>query len=422
MFYKKITFLFLLIISQVSFSQKNDSSILLKPDRVFDGEKMHEGWQVLIKNNSIEKVGVNIDINAYTRVIEMKGCTLLPGLIEGHSHLFLHPYNETPWNDQVLKESRTERIARAVTHARNTLMAGFTTVRDLGTEGAGYDDVGLKQSIEKGIIPGPRMLIATRAIVATGSYGPKELSYDIEAPIGAAEADGMDALIKEVRTQIGKGADVIKVYADYRWGFNREAAPTFTIDELKKMVEVASSGGRTVVAHAATVEGMRRSIVAGITTIEHGDDGTPEIFKLMKDNNVALCPTLSAGYSIAQYRGWVKGTPVPESVKKKRKSFADALQSGVTICMGGDVGVFTHGDNAREMEMMVEYGMQPMDVLRSATSVNADVFKINKTVGRINSGLLADIVVVKGDPSKNISDVRKVQMVMKNGIVYKNNF
>ena len=200
--------------------------------------------------------------------------TYCPGLIEGHSHLFLHPYNETPWNDQVLKESRAERVARATVHAKKTLLAGFTTVRDLGTEGAGYDDVGLKQAIEKGIIPGPRMLVATRAIVATGSYGPKELNNDIDAPKGAAEADGMDALIKEVRTQIGKGADVIKVYADYRWGINKESMPTFTIDELKKVVEVAASSGRIVAVHATTAEGMRRAIIAGVTTIEHGDNGT----------------------------------------------------------------------------------------------------------------------------------------------------
>ncbi len=422
MLQNKFILTFLLLSSQFCFSQQSDSTLLLKPDRVFDGEKMREGWQVLIKNNVIEKVGLNITINALTRVIEMKGCTLLPGLIEGHSHLFLHPYNETPWNDQVLKESRAERIARATVHAKNTLLSGFTTVRDLGTEGAGYDDVGLKIAIEKGIIPGPRMIIATRAIVATGSYGPKELSYDIEAPKGAAEADGVDALIKEVRTQIGKGADVIKVYADYRWGVNREAQPTFTTDELKKIVEVAAASGRQVVAHAATPEGMRRSIIAGITTIEHGDDATPEIFTLMKENNVALCPTLSAGHAIAQYRGWLKGTPEPDAIKKKRKSFADALAAGVTICMGGDVGVFAHGDNAREMEMMVEYGMPPIDVLRSATSVNADVFKINKTIGRIRTGLLADILVVTGDPSKNIEFIRNVKLVMKNGIVYRNNF
>ena len=423
MFYNKIIFLFLFLASfQLSFSQTNDSSILLKPDRVFDGENMHEGWQVLIKNNLIEKVGNNINADAKTKVIEMKGCTLLPGLIEGHSHLFLHPYNETTWNDQVLKESRAERVARATVHAENTLLAGFTTVRDLGTEGAGYDDVGLKQAIEKGIIPGPRMLVATRAIVATGSYGPKELSYDIDAPKGAAEADGIDALIKEVRTQIGKGADIIKIYADYRWGLNREIAPTFTIDELKKVVEVASSSGRMVVAHASTAEAMRRAIMAGVTTIEHGDEGTPEIFKLMKEKNVALCPTLAAGNATEQYRGWIKGTPETEKIKSKRKSFLYALQSGVIICMGGDVGVFAHGDNTREMEMMVDYGMPLINVLRSATSVNADIFKINKTVGRISVGLLADILVVQGDPSQNIHDIRNVKLVIKDGIIFKNTF
>lgn len=422
MFYRFNLLFSFLVYFQFSFSQTNDSTILLMPDRVFDGENMHEGWQVLIKNNLIEKAGPNLKVDASTKVIEMKGCTLLPGLIEGHSHLFLHPYNETPWNDQVLKESRAERVARATVHAKNTLLAGFTTTRDLGTEGAGYDDVGLKQAIEKGIISGPRMLVATRAIVATGSYGPKELSYDIDAPKGAAEADGIDGLIKEVRTQIGKGADIIKVYADYRWGLNKEAAPTFTIDELKKVVEVASSAGRPVVVHAATAEGMRRAIMAGVTTIEHGDEGTADIFKLMKEKNIALCPTLAAGNATAQYRGWIKGTPEPEGIRSKRKSFSYALQSGVTICMGGDVGVFPHGDNAREMEMMVDYGMQPINVLRSATSVNADVFKINKTVGRILPGLFADILVVLGDPSKNIHDVKNIAMVMKNGVIYKNIF
>ena len=423
MLFNKLLLLCLAFISfTFSFSQTNDGGYLLKPDRVFDGEKMHEGWQVLVKNNRIEKSGLNLNVEMDTKVIEMKGCTLLPGLIEGHSHLFLHPYNETTWNDQVLKESRAERVARATVHARNTLLAGFTTVRDLGTEGAGYDDVGLKEAIEKGIIPGPRMLVATRAIVATGSYGPKELSYDIDVLKGAAEADGLDGITKEVRIQIGKGADVIKLYADYGWGLNNDAEPTFTVDELKKAVEVAHSSGRIVVAHASTAEGMRRAIEAGVTTIEHGNNGTPEIFKLMKEKNIALCPTLAASYFSAHYKGWKIGTPEPETIKTKRKSFADALQSGVTICMGGDVGVFAHGDNAREMEMMVEYGMQPMNVLRSATSVNADVFKINKTVGRISPGLFADILVVKGNPSINIHDIRNVALVMKDGIIYKNIF
>ncbi|MDB5232495.1 MAG: amidohydrolase family protein, partial [Chitinophagaceae bacterium] len=398
---KRITLLIAcLFVALFSFSQR-DSSYLLVPSRVFDGENMHNNWQVLVTGNKIIAAGESSTINppAGTRKIEMPGTTLLPGLIEGHSHLFLHPYNEVSWNDQVLKESRAERTARAVNHAYNTLMAGFTTVRDLGTEGAMYDDAGLKRAIEKGVIPGPRMLVATRAIVATGSYGPRAESADVEYPKGAAEVGGIEELEKEVRTQISKGADVIKIYADYRWGRNNEAMPTFTVEELSRAVAVSESSGRHVVVHSSTKEGMKRSIAAGVRTIEHGDDGDAEIFRMMKEKNIALCPTLAAGESIFSYGGWKKGIDLePARVTAKKKSFADALRAGVTICMGGDVGVFTHGDNAKEMELMVEYGMKPLDVLRSATSVNADVFDLNR-LGRIQAGKLADIIMVSGDPS-----------------------
>jgi imidazolonepropionase-like amidohydrolase len=402
-------------------SQAPDSFYLLRPARVFDGEQMHDDWQVLIHGRLIEAAGPASSIKTPpgTVIIDLKGATLLPGLIEGHSHLFLHPYNEVSWNDQVLKESRAERTARAVMHARATLLAGFTTTRDLGTEGAMYDDVGLKQAIEKGVIPGPHILCATRAIVATGSYGPRELNNDIESPRGAAEADGVEGIAKEVRTQIGKGADIVKVYADYRWGPNGEAEPTFTIEELKKAVEVAGSSGRIVAVHTSTTEGMRRSIEAGVTTIEHGDGGTPELFALMKSKGIALCPTLAAGDAIAQYNGWKKGIdPEPDRIRQKRENFREALASGVKICMGGDVGVFAHGDNAREMELMAEYGMVPLDVLKSATSVNADVFGIAGKVGRVRPGLLADLLVVDGDPSVVISKVRNVKWVMKEGLIY----
>jgi imidazolonepropionase-like amidohydrolase len=401
-------------------TKSQDTAYVLQPDRVFDGEQMHEGWQVLIMHDTIAVAGDNIQTLLPTHIIVLKGCTLLPGLIEGHSHLFLHPYNETSWDDQVLKESDAERTARATVHAKNTLLAGFTTVRDLGTEGAGYSDVGLKQAIEKNIIPGPRMLVATKAIVATGSYGPK-LKDELDIPKGAAEADGEDALIKEIRTQIGKGADVVKLYADYRWGVNKEAEPTFTEEELAKAVEVATSSGRIVAVHAVTAEGMRRAIEAGVTTIEHGDYGTPELFNMMKQKGIAYCPTLAASEAIAQYKGWRKGVDKdPESVTQKHASFSAALQSGVTICMGGDVGVFAHGDNAREMELMVDYGMKPLNVLRSATSVNADVFKIADKVGRIKTGLFADIIAVKGDPSADIHNIRNIVLVMKGGIIYLN--
>ena len=416
---RKYILLFLLS-SSYFFIAAQDKYILLKPDRVFDGEQMQTGWIVLVKNNKIEQAGAMMfKLPDGTEVIDLKGMTLLPGLIEGHSHLFLHPYNETSWDDQVLKESRAERTARAVNHAKATLMAGFTTVRDLGTEGAMYDDVGLKTVIEKNIIQGPRMIVSTRAIVATGSYGPK-LSTDNESVKGAAEADGEDALIKEIRTQIGKGADFIKIYADYRWGMNKEAQPTFTFDELKKAVEVTQSSGRKLVVHAVTPEAMKRATLAGVATIEHGDKGTEEVFKLMKEKNTALCATLSAAESVLQYDGWKKGVDKePQRIADKKKSFQLAIRTGVKICMGGDVGVFAHGDNAKEMELMVEYGMKPIDVLKSATSVNADVFGYADRIGRIKKDLFADIIAVEGDPSSDIKNIRTLKLVMKDGIIYK---
>ncbi|WP_448700140.1 amidohydrolase family protein [Mucilaginibacter sp. AW1-3] len=411
----------ILFVLLTTFVRAQDTATLFKPDRVFDGQTMHPGWWVLVKGNHIEAAGEPSAIHPpqLVKVISLPGMTLLPGLIEGHSHLFLHPYNETSWNDQVLTESRAERTARAVTHAYATLMAGFTTTRDLGTEGAGYDDVGLKTAIDKGIIPGPRMLVATRAIVATGSYGPKGLVTEALIPKGAEEADGTDALTKAARTQIGNGADLVKVYADYRWGLNDTPAPTFTIDELKTVVDVAASSGRMVVAHAGTAEGMRRAVLAGIKTIEHGDGGAPEIFKLMKEKGVALTPTIAAAEATTGYKGWRKGIdPEPERIIQKHKSFTAALQSGVTICFGGDVGVFPHGDNAREMLLMVEYGMQPVDVLRSATSVNAEVFGLHN-LGNIKPGYLADLVAVKGNPIDDIKLMKQVRMVMKDGVMVK---
>lgn len=421
---KKLALLTLAIICLFNraFAQQttSDTYTLLKPDRVFDGQQIHAGWWVLVKGNRITAVGdaSSIKTPAGANIIDLKGSTLMPGMIEGHSHLFLHPYNETLWDDQVLKESRAERTARAVVHARETLKAGFTTVRDLGTEGMGYDDVGLKTAIEKGIIPGPRMLVATRAIVATGSYGPKSVN-DNTFIQGAEETDGVDGISHTVRSQIGHGADVVKIYADYGWGIDKKPEPTFTIDELKTAVEVANSSGRMVAMHSATEVGMRRAIIAGATTIEHGDGGTPELFKMMKDKGIALCPTLAATEAYAVYfSGWKGSGAEPETMRRKRAMFSAALQSGVTICMGGDVGVFPHGDNAREMVLMVDYGMKPIDVLRSATSVNATVFKL-KELGYIQPGYLADLVAVQGDPSADIKAVKKVKLVIKDGAIYR---
>jgi imidazolonepropionase-like amidohydrolase len=401
--------------------QAQSSITVFNAARVFDGERMHTDWLVAVEGSQIIYAGSESRAPEFaaSTTIDLPGQTLLPGLIEGHSHVLLHPYNETSWNDQVLKESEAERVVRAVNHVRASLLAGFTTMRDLGSEGAGYADIGIRDSINKGIIPGPRLLVAGRALVATGSYGPKGFHEGVDVPLGAETADGHDDLSRAVREQIGRGVDFIKVYADYRWGARGTAAPTFTQRELELIVEITKSSGRPVVAHAATAEGMRRAILAGVETIEHGDNATEETYKLMRERNVALCPTLAAGDAISQYVGWNKGVdPEPERIANKRKSFQAALDAGVTICFGGDVGVYPHGDNVRELEMMVDYGMKNIDVLKSATSINASLFHIDDKVGRLREGLLADIIAVEGDPGEDISALREVRLVMKGGVRY----
>jgi imidazolonepropionase-like amidohydrolase len=389
-------------------AQKPAQSVvyLLKPAQIFDGEaaQVHTGWVAIVRDDRIESVGpaATVKVPAEAKTIDLSGTTLMPGLIEAHSHVLLHPYNETSWNDQNAHESLALRVARATVHLQRTLMAGYTTIRDLGTEGAAYSDVGLKQAVEQGIISGPRMLVVTRAIVATGSYGPKGFAAEWTVPQGAEEASGND-VIRVVRDQIGHGADWIKIYADYRWGLNGQAAPTFSEEEIRLIVETAKSTGRAVAAHASTAEGMRRAAMGGVETIEHGDNGTAEVFRLMKEKGVSYIPTLSVG----------------ANNQRKKAVFKLAMDAGVTIGSGSDVGVFPHGDEAREVELLGAAGMSNIDALKAATSVDAKILHMDDKIGRVKEGLLADLIAVDGDPSKDLSRLHSVKFVMKNGTIYK---
>jgi imidazolonepropionase-like amidohydrolase len=408
-----ITLLFALVLAVPALAQP----ILLRPARVFDGVngQPHEGWSVLVDGDRIAAAGPNLTAPAGTRVVDLPGATLMPGLIEGHSHLFLHPYNETLWDDQVLHEPLALRTARAVVQAERTLDAGFTTERDLGTEGAGFADVGLKQAIDQRIVPGPRLLVSTRAIVARGAYGPKGFEPGVPIPQGAQEVAGPEETVRAVRDQVAGGADIVKFYADYHWGKSEPSRPTLSQAELNAGVAAAHDAGRLVAVHATTAEGMRRAVLAGADTIEHGYGGTAEIFKMMHDRGVALCPTIAASEAYARYfQHWDGREPAPESVQENRRSFQLAMKAGVPICMGGDVGVYTHGQNWLEMDAMQRAGMSSPEVLISATSRNAHIFRLSDR-GQVKPALLADLIAVDGDPTKDISAVRSVRFVMKGG-------
>ncbi|MBS0472254.1 MAG: amidohydrolase family protein [Proteobacteria bacterium] len=399
-------------------------SLALHPARIWSaGDGVREGLSLRIEGAHIAQVAPRAELGAAEDEIDLPGCTLLPGLMDLHSHLFLYPYDQTPWDDQVLKEAEAYRTVRAVNHARATLAAGFTTLRDLGTEGAGYADVALKRAINEGLTPGPRLFVAARAIVATGSYGPARKNFrpDCCFPQGAEEASGIDEIVRAVRHQAAHGADWIKLYADYRAGPNGETVPTFTIDEMRAATDVAHALGRPVAVHATSDEAMRRAILAGVDTIEHGYGGSPATFELMKLKGIAFLPTLMAVESISRYRGdYVPGGTPSARMAEAARAFGFARAAGTTIGLGSDVGVFAHGTNLDELKAMVRLGMSAEEALTAATAVNAAILRRANDLGRVREGFLADLVAVQGDPLNDLSVLARMNLVMKSGQPYGN--
>ena len=399
----------------------NTGTTLILPACVWTSgfDAPREGLAVLVRGNRIAAVDRADAIKDAVQMIRLPGMTLIPGLMDLHSHLFLHPYNLTAWDDQVLKESEALRTIRAVRHAKETLDAGFTLLRDLGTEGAGYADASLKRAIDGGIVPGPRLIVTTRAIVASGGYAPMRKNYrpDCCLHAGAEEASGVDECVRTVRHQAAHGADWIKLYADYRVGANGETVPTFSLEELKAIVDTARDLGRPVAAHSMNDEAMRRCIEAGVDTIEHGYSGTRETFKRMAEKNIAFLPTLTVAEAISEYfLGHTRGGAPTARMEDAANAFRLAREEGVVIGCGSDVGPFPHGESYRELQWMVKLGMSPLEALEAATAVSARIIR-RDDLGHVRKDNLADLAAVDGDPTKDIGAIARVGFVMKDGAV-----
>ena len=402
---------------------------VIKAGTLIDGKSAQPRTNqvIVIRGNRIESVGgASAAIPAGANVIDLSNMTVLPGLIDSHTHIFLQGEDpaEGGYDVQLLKYPIAYRAARATVAARRALEQGFTTIRDVETEGAGYGDVGIKMAINEGRIPGPRMVVSTRAISTSGGYPLEGYNADIVVPRGAQIVDGPVEARKAAREQLDNGADWIKVYMTHRSWLDRAgnlvSQPTLTVDELRAIVDEAHGWKRKVACHAYNGEGLRRALDGGCDSIEHGLELTDADVAQMVKQGTWYVPTLHV-YTTDQ------GDPNTAAGKRDRKrvavhgpSFQKAMRAGVKIVFGTDVGGFPWTEPiAQEFVEMTQLGMSPMDAIQSATSRAADMLDMTGDVGVIAPGAFADVVAVSGDPIRDISILKSVQFVMKDGSVYK---
>ncbi|MFI5235226.1 MAG: amidohydrolase family protein [Gemmatimonadales bacterium] len=400
--------------------------LLVRAGKLIDGigEKPLVDQGILIEGDRIIEVGAWSAVSSHAgdaRRIDLSGMTVLPGLIDAHVHLLLQgDVTAADYDAQLLKESIPYRTIRATAAARVALGHGFTALRDLETEGAMYADVDLKTAIARGVIPGPRLFVSTRAFAPTGMYPLLGYSWELEMPHGVQPVDGVDEIRKAVREQISRGADWIKFYSDRRYYIAPDGKlhswVNFTDEEMKAMVDEAHRLGHKVAAHAMGGEGIDAALRAGVNSIEHGDGLTPDLMDRMVAQHVVWVPTIYVGVYDAPGRGGIW----PRMVELERGAFAEALKHKVTIVFGTDIGGFPWTENdAKEFGYLVRYGMTPMQAIQSATLRAAELLDASDDIGSVRPGRYADLVAVKEDPLTDITELERMAWVMKGGVVYK---
>jgi imidazolonepropionase-like amidohydrolase len=420
----------ILLVSTVAFAVQaqttKSSSTVIQAGRLVDvrAGRVLTQQNILIENDRIREIGTTVHAPAGAKVIDLSNSTVLPGLIDNHTHVLLNgDITASDYDDQLLKQSIAYRAIGATAAARIALMNGFTTMRDLETEGAMYADVDIKTAIQRGVIPGPRMFVATRAMAPTGMYPLLGYSWELKVPEGVQIVDGPDNIRRAVREQVKYGADWIKYYSDRRYFMKGGALHSwvnFTDEEAKALVDETHRIGHKVAAHAMGREGIDSALRAGVDTIEHGDGLDDELMDRMIQRGVYWCPTIYVGVYVAQGRADA-GAPIwLDMAKLVEKAFRRAVQKGVKISFGTDAGGFAWSDNqAKEFTYMVRYGMTPMQAIQSATIVAASLLDQQNDIGSLEAGKLADIVAVTDDPLQDISALERVTFVMKAGKIYK---